>query len=231
MGLSLADLLPDYRASLNDAASAFPGVPATPGTPAGEGGDPPAVPGDPGDPDADLRRHLIVALSALSREKRPRTRLASITLAEGVAEYPDVPADLLLVKVAVWPQRYVAPWNLPPGPLPLIGVAEAEDGRVITLRPAPTAEQVRMFGAEYRYYYFAAHALTDSATTSTLLEKDRALLLLRAQAEAMRELSFRGYKKPVTLRAGSGVGGAQVSKNQTPPALWDLLMQEYRTTP
>lgn len=208
MGLRFADLLPDYKASLNDAASAFTAA-----------------------ADADFKRHLVVAAAALSREKRPRTVAASFAVQADVAEYGDVPEDLIDTKVSLWNNGHASPWNLPPGPLPTLHVIGADENRRLLLMPAPSAQQVACFGATYRYYYLAEHAITDDAATSTLATRDKALLLLRASVEAMRELSLRAYKKPITLRAGDGIGGGVASKNQTPPALFDLLMEEYRKAP
>lgn len=207
MGLTLTDLMTDYRASLHDAQSAFAAD------------------------NSDFERHLRVAAAALSREKRPRTAVGSVQVAAGVGEYTSVPAALIAPKAHSWGQGASPVWNLPPTPPPVLTVAEDETGRVLVLTPPPTAAQISAWGSTLRYYYLAEHQITDSAATSTLHSKDRALLYLRAQMEAMRELSFRNYKKPVTLRGGDGLGGAVASKNQTPPALWDLLRQEYEATP
>lgn len=206
MGLTLAELLPDYRASLNDARTVF------------------------ADDDSDFTRHLRTAAAALSREKRPRTAVASVQVAVGVGEYPDVPDDLIAPKVCTWGNNGAPVWHLPPTAPPALTVLGEGSGRVLLLTPAPTFEQIRSWGSTLRYYYLAEHFITDAPATSTLHSKDRALLYLRAQMEAMRELSFRAYKKPVTLRAGDGLGGAVASKNQTPPAMWDLLRQEYEAT-
>lgn len=203
MGLTLNELLPDFKASLNDAATVF------------------------APDDTDFARQLRTAAAALAREKRPRTALAQIQVQPGQAEYPDVPDDLIAPKVCTWAHGGTAVWHLPPTPPPALTVLGEGTGRVLLLTPAPTPEQIKCWGSTLRYYYLAEHRITDSALTSTIQSKDRALLYLRAQMEAMRELSFRNYKKPITLRGGDGLGGAVASKNQTPPALWDLLRQEY----
>lgn len=211
MGLAWGDLLPDYKASLNDAANVFTGSEV--------------------DPDADFKRHLTRAAEALSREKRTRTVMAELTLVAGQSLYEDVPDDLIVTKVSAWPENYVLPWDAPSGPMPSLRCIETATGRAIALTPAPSSAQLAKFGSTYRYYYLAQHFITEEASTSTLAVKDQALLMLRAQVEAMRELSFRGYAKPVTLRGGAGVAGSQQTRNQTPAALWDLLMQEYRDSP
>lgn len=203
MGLTLAELLPDYRASLNDARSVF------------------------AEDDSDFVRHLRTAAAALSREKRSRTAVAQIQVQAGVAEYLDVPDDLIAPKVCTWGNNGSPVWHLPPTPPPALTVIGDGTGRILLLTPPPTCEQVKAWGSTLRYYYLAEHHITNDPATSTLHSKDRALLYLRAQMEAMRELSYRAYKKPITLRAGDGIGGAVASKNQTPPAMWDLLRQEY----
>ena len=66
--------------------------------------------------------------------------------------------------------------------------------------------------------------LSDTAANTTILAGDRELLLLRGQAEAMRELAMRGVAKPVQLRDGLGMG----PRNAHPAALYDALLCEFR---
>ena len=82
------------------------------------------------------------------------------------------------------------------GPFPRV---TAGDGRLY-LTPAPTAQQVAVLGREFRFFYFAG--LVVSPTESTVQEADRGLLILRAQAEAMRELAMRSVTRPVATRDG-----------------------------
>lgn len=206
MGLTLADLLPDYTASLNSARAVF-------------GKDGTQEQSD------NLTRHLRAAARALALEKRPRTRQGTFTLTAGVADTTDVPSDLLLPKVGIWGIGNLGePWCLPPGPLPILTLSETDAGRQLTLTPAPSAAQIATFGAQYRYYYFAAHQITDDAATSTLDERDRNLVILRAQVEAMRETALRNAHMPVTLRDGMGSPGG----NTTPSALYAALLAEYQ---
>lgn len=210
VGLTLDDLLPDYRASLNDARSIF-----------GEDGTP--------EQDGNLARHLRTGARKLSLGKRPRTAQATLQISAGQRSYADVPADLLLPKVPLWAlQSTHAPWCLPPGPLPILSLAEDGSDRVLNLAPPPSAEQIRVFGAVYPYYYFAAHTITDDASTSTLQERDRDLVILAAQVEAMRETAMRGAHKPVTLRDGSAGG---MPRNGTPAALYQALLAELDAAP
>lgn len=208
MGLTLASLLPDFRASLNDARKVF-----------GEDGTP--------EQEANLSRHLRAAAVALATGKRPRTRQGTIELVAGVARYTTgLPADLLIPKVGLWGSEYLAePWCGPRGPLPTLSLADAdEDGlQALVLTPAPTAAQIAAYGSAYTFYYFASHQITDAEATSTLQERDRALVILRAQVEAMRETAMRNAHKPVTLREGGG----GVGRNTTPAALYERLLAEY----
>lgn len=205
MGITLTSLLPDYRASLNSARLVF-----------GEDGTPEQT--------ANLTRHLNAAAVAISLGKRPRTKQASLALAEGQGTYAAVPVDLLIPKVGIWGTSYQAePWNAPRGPLPTLTLSETDDGQVLNLSPPPTASQLLAYGCTYAFYYFAAHKITDDPGTSTLQEKDRQLLILRAQVEAMRETAIRSAHKPVTLRDGGG----GVGRNTTPAALYAALLQEY----
>ncbi|QNL13394.1 hypothetical protein [Microcystis phage vB_MaeS-yong1] len=205
MGLTWDQLLPDYVASLNDAASTFKGT--------------------EDDAQADFRRHLLRAADALSREKRTLTAVGELQVSAGVAMY-DAPANLLLPKLQAWSQLHVQPWDAPNEPMPAVLLIDTPEGKKLRLQPAPSPNQIRCFGSAFRYYYLVAHAITEDAATSTLTEGARHLLYLRAQAEAMRELAFRGYAKPVTLRAGSGVG-ASPARNMTPAALHQALLDEY----
>jgi len=204
MGLTLASLLPDYTASLNDARLVF-----------GEDASPEQT--------AALTRHLRAAAVALSAAKRPRTCMASVTLVADQASYADVPTDLLLPKVATWGVSTLQPWHLPPGPLPIITLAELDGVPMLVLNPPPTACQITAFGSTYAYYYFGTHQITEDAGTSTLQEKDRNLLILRAQVEAMRETAMRNAHKPVTLRDGGG----GMTRNSTPAALYMQLLAEF----
>lgn len=208
MGLTLTSLLPDYTASLNEARLVF-----------GEDGS---------QEQADaLTRHLRTAASAMSIAKRPRTCMGSLSLVADQASYATVPADLLLPKVATWGVSTLQPWQLPPGPLPIITLAEFEGVPMLVLNPPPSSCQISAFGSAYAFYYFGAHQITEDAGTSTVQEKDRHLVILRAQAEAMRETAMRNAHKPVTLRdAGGGM-----TRNMTPSALFEKLLTEFNASP
>lgn len=213
MGMALADVLPDYLASLNDAASVF-------GT----------------DPDLtyNLSRHLVTAARALSADKkRPRVRTMTLPLVAGTSFYDGVPSDMIVPRATTWGMDGRHAWNAPPGPVPSVTVVETDDatidvdqdGKVFLLYPAPTEAQVCSYGTAFSFTYLAAHTI--NAHGGTIDFSDENLLVLRAQVEAMREMTFRNIHKPVTLRAASGGGS---TSNMQPSALYERLLAEYRET-
>lgn len=201
MAVTLSDLLADYRASLHDASKVF------------------------SDDGKDLLRHLRTACREVGRHKRPRTLTAEVTLVADQVEYSGVPDDLLLPKISQWGHVNTKPWLMPRDPLPVIRVLDGTT-RKLTLSPPPTSAQIAAFGSTYVYYYLAAHTLDETEDTTTIAEQDRDLVVLRAQAEAMRELAIRDAGKPVSLRGGAASGSAP--KVGTPAALYQSLLAEWR---
>jgi hypothetical protein len=205
VGVVLSALVADLKASLHDAASVFTAA-----------------------QDADYTRMLGVAARDLAATKRPRTLVGEFSLVADQDIYTTVPADLLLPKVGIWGSSTMRsrPWDAPNEPLPTISRAELGGVIVLVLSPAPSARQISAFGSLYRYYYLAAHVLSENANTSTIQDRDAGLLLLRAQAEAMRELAMRNYFKPVTLRGASP--GVNMSRNGEPATLYQAMLREFR---
>lgn len=193
-----ADLLADLKRSLHDAASPF---------------DAPN--------DADFKRFLAVALTGM-QAKRPRTLLGSMTLQADVDLYPLAVDDFAQYKTHQWGGKVIRPW-LPcyPGALPRIGAVKDGDTWQLVFDPAPTQAHLDAYGSTFRYWYYGTHSAGGDG--STLAAADRPLLLLRAQAEAMRELSMRNINKPVQLR--DGISGAP--RNSTPAALYRELLAEW----
>lgn len=194
-GMGLADLVFDLKASLLDAAGAF------------------RAPDD-----ADFIRHVRVAAEALA-SARPRTAVASVALVAGQAEYP-APADLWLYKSSIWGTQRCQPWEKRwPGRLPDVRVAAG----ALWLTPAPTAHQVAVLGATFTFFYYALHAVSVDAGETTVPAGERDLLLLRAQAEAMRELAMRDGVRPTSARDGfSGT-----PRSGLPSALYQAFMAEF----
>jgi hypothetical protein len=199
-----ADLVADLKASINAAATVF--VAAS---------------------DGDFKRHLAVAALAFGR-MRPRTLVGTLTLVADQPAYA-VPSDFLAFKSSLWgiaPTARVQPWEKSwPGRLPVVRYVEtAADTNKLYLDPPPTAAQISVLGAEYRYYYYARHAIHASDTAkTTILPGERGRLILRAQAEAMRELAMRNLMKPVQMRDGV----SSVTRNGTPAYLYEALMKEF----
>ncbi len=200
--MSRADLVADLKASLQSAAQVFTDV-----------------------LDGDFIRHLDIAAQDMSA-KRMRTLLGTITLSADRVDYP-VPADFYSYKMEIWSAkaRHISPWEKNhPGILP--DVLTTLNGTVneINLSPAPTAKQISILGARFSFYYYATHVIGDAAIDTTIQAGDRGLLLLRAQAEAMKELSMRNIGKPVAMRDGMTQG----TRNGTPQYLFDLLMKLFQ---
>lgn len=195
--MSRANLLTRYQGSLLDSSEAF--------TP------------------EDLGRHLDLAVADFNRFC-PLVIPAELTVQAGVAQYP-CPDDLDRVLACDWGRDHKAdsqPWDYTwPGRLPAMTVVRGPSGRRLHLSPAPSAGQIATLGAACTYRYTASHVLTDNANTLTLA--DEVVVLLRAQAEAMRELAIKNVSRPVQLRDGMSHG----PKNGTPAYLYAALMSEF----
>lgn len=198
--MSLTDLMADFKASLHDAANIF--IAAN---------------------DGDFSRMLNVAALDMARV-RPRTLVGSAVLVADTDSYA-APSDLVAYKTDLWSaQRLPQPWEPNyPGPLPRVQLLEDGGVKKLVFTPAPTALQITVLGSAFRYYYFAAHVIDATAANTSIRAGDRNLLLLRAQAEAMREMALRNIAKPVQLRDGI----SQSPKNGTPAALYGALMDEF----
>ena len=200
-GINPTDLLSELRASLMDSAQYFQGQEA--------------------DPDADCRRHLRLAAAEVG-SRRGFTLLADVELTPGQALYP-VPADILYVQTPLWgTERRIAPWaDNHPGPLPRARLVNVQGETRLQITPPPTREQIHTLGSTYRYLY--ATSLWDG-TSNTIpgTDLDRALLLLRAQAEACRELAMQGLTTPIETRTSQ-----QMPRNATPSAMYQALLAEF----
>lgn len=176
--------------------------------------------------DGDFVRLLQLALPHL-QAKRPVTRAGEVHLfayqPTYLLQYPDFAA----FKTHVWadPAATPKPWE-PHWPGAVPRVAAQRDGAdwFLELTPAPTPRQLSVWGAVLRFWYFAEHVLSDIPGETTVNANDMNLLLLRAQAEAMRELAMRNVVNPQQMRDGySGT-----PRNGTPTALFELLLKEFQ---
>ena len=202
MSMDQASLIAELKASLHDAASVFTAA-----------------------NDADIIRHLDMAALDLGRF-RPRIRSGSITLVPDQPSYP-APSDMIAPHRFRWgdaEQLQRRPWTSTyPGRMPRLSLIGDPGAAEILLTPAPTQQQIHLLGSSMTLLYRAGHTIALQAADTTVRSTDRGLLLLRAQAEAMKELSSRNMKKPVSLRDGSN----STARNSTPAALYEQLMREF----
>lgn len=197
--LSRADLVADLKDSLHDAASVFT-APA----------------------DADFVRHLDKAALDF-RRVRPLMKDGQIALEAGVATYT-APADLAEFTLETWSDACPSQWESAyPGQLPRVAIVGPSGARRLHLSPAPSAMHLAALGSDFTFLYVANHTVAELAADTTITAADRGLLLLRAQAEALRELAIRNVGKPVQLRDGH----SGTPRNGTPAALWQALMAEF----
>lgn len=200
--MSEADLVEDLKESLFDTAQTFEA----------EG-------------NATLKRFLADSLPDMNR-KRPITKLGTVTLVAGTERTAIDAADFAALKFDLWrdPAKLPKPWDPSyPGALPQVCTQRDDVGWWVVLEPAPTAAQISVLGSDFKFYYFARHAIGADAADTTVAEEDRALLLMRAQAEAMLAVSMRNAGKPVQLRESL----TGVARNSTPAALYDALLKRF----
>jgi len=200
--MSLADLVADLKVSLHDAANVFTAA-----------------------SDADFSRLLAVSAQDFGRH-RPLLLSGSVTLIAGTASY-DAPTDLAAFSRETWSVgRTPQPWEATyPGALPRVSVIGKPGARKLAFSPAPTDLQLTVLGSAFGFIYLAIHVIDSDATKTTVPPEDRGLLILRAQAEAMREMAMRNTGKPVT-RVESGFSG--IPRNGTPSHLFTVLMDEFK---
>ena len=159
--------------------------------------------------------------------KRPLTQIGAVELRAGVpayslANYPDFAA----YKTHLWGGCMPKPWEAGyPGALPRVEAMQDEEKHWwLQFNPAPTWKHVGSLGATFRFWYFGRHVLSSNAEETTIDPADRGLLILRAQAEAMRQMAIRNSGKPVSMR--DGVSG--MPRNSTPEALHKSLLAAFR---
>ena len=204
--MSMADLVISLKASLNDAAAVFEKEDTA--------------------PDAAFERFLYQALPDMQL-KRPSTRLGSVTLE---ANFPRVAlgtahAGFAAFKTFLWGDNCrIKPWDPAyPGALPRVTASFEGQQWWLNFDPAPSARHIAVHGSKFDFWYYAQHGIGATAADTTIGQQDRGLLILRAQVEAMRELSIRNAGKPVAMR--DGMSGTP--RNSTPAALAETLMRMF----
>lgn len=204
--MSLADLVADLKTSMHDSADVFKT-----------------------DGDVDWVRFLTQSLPDM-QVKRPVTRLGSVLLAAGTAVYALASAsypDYVGYKTMLWGAERCMPkpWEVGyAGAVPR--VREAWDGAAWTLvfDPAPTYLHLNALGSTFKFWYFARHVLGAAAVDTTVAPGDRALLLLRGQAECLREMALRNANKPTSLR--DGITGQ--TRQGHPAALFQTMLDLFK---
>lgn len=201
--MSLADLSADLTASLHDAAEVFVDA-------------------------GDVARLLNTAAQDFNRH-RPRTLVGEFSVEIDRLQYPAA-EGIYLYKSSLWGHApRVNYWDRAwPGPAPDVTLidgmlADGSPGKLLQLSLPPSWKQISAFGNDFRYFYLGCHVIGAEASGTTLNAGDRFLLLLRAQAEAMREMMMRNIKKPVQMRDGL----QSAPRNMTPAALYEQLMKEW----
>ena len=206
--MALDDLAADLKRSLHDSASLFAD-----------------------DDYADLTRFVRQALPDMA-QKRPRTRLGQVQLAAGEPRYALAGySDFYAYKTHLWDRQanvcFPQPWEPNyPGAAPRVSASRdgaGAAGHFLEFSPAPNALHLAALGATFKFYYFAQHVAGAQAADTTVDAADRGLLLLRAQAEAMREMVLHQANKPVQLR--DGLSGTP--RNSTPAALHEMLLRLF----
>jgi len=172
---------------------------------------------------ADFDRQLDVALADFSRY-RPLTQLGQLKLMAGQAVYP-APAGVICLLGLDWGRSAKAalqPWDEAwPGPLPVMQLLDGPDGSCCYLQPPPSGRQIQLLGSLASYRYGVAQRLDEQGCT--VAAGDIGLLLLRAQAEVMRELAIKHSTKPLQMRDGI----SSTPRNGTPSYLHTVLMEEF----
>lgn len=176
--------------------------------------------------EADLKRLLGAALADMEW-KRPITQLGTVQLHALQTRYAVPATDFAALKTHLWasPARTPMPWNDGyPGAAPRVSAQWNGAAWWLEFSPAPTPRQIAVWGAEFQFWYFARHVLSDEPGQTTVAEADRGLLILRAQAEAMRELAMRNVATTTQMRDGY----TGTPRNGTPAALFQVLLEEFK---
>ncbi|HCU52893.1 MAG TPA: hypothetical protein DIC36_00945 [Gammaproteobacteria bacterium] len=202
--MTRAEFIESLRESLNDAASVF------------------------STDDTDYLRHLDMALRDFSQPNhRPLRKRGTLTLVADTRDY-DAPADfqgMAWCDYGTASREQYRPWQpqYMTTQFVLIAMRGATGWQLRTARDV-TSDLIALHGSACGFFYYATHILSE--IECSVRDNDMPLLLLRAQAEAMREMSIRNIFKPVQLR--TGVAGAP--SNGTPGGLYSLLMDYYEAS-
>ena len=203
MSFKRTDLVKELQASLHDSVTVFQNE----------------------EKDGAFNRFLDLALPDLSRFRPYRVK-QSITL---IADQPDyaAPAGMIAFIAPLYGEKERQdrkPWDVNYPKTPTVKVLGGVNGaKTLLLVPAPTAAMITDLGSTFEFRCSVQHVIDDAANNTTIQQEDKALLILRAQAEAMKEMAMRNIKKPVQLNDGLN----SITRNGTPAALYDQLMKAF----
>lgn len=204
-GMGKAELIASLKASLGDAAGVFKEA-----------------------ADADFDRHIDAALADLVGVASLVRQAGFDITRDALPGWPTafaVPSDFDRFDRMLWGQHGLMPWDAQyPGKLPDVVKADINGQIALMLCPLPTAQQLAVCGQQFTYRYHAKPLIGATSAETTLPSRHRGLLILRAQAEAMRELTMRNINKPIQTR--DGLTGTP--RNSTPAALYQALMAEFQ---
>jgi|GEM_PF-2076980 len=170
----------------------------------------------------DWSSFISLAVQHFSQYK-PRTLVGSVTLVPGQTEY-DFPADFVEFKYSLWGQEALAklkPWECGyPTKMPRASTLHGTPSK-LSLSFPPSGEMINALGSIYSFYYYAEHQVdAESSTIPGQYEKD---LLLAAQAEVMKQISFDKVGKVTAKDPYSGM-----ARTAHPSALYELLMKQFK---
>ena len=174
--------------------------------------------------DKDWPELLQDAADDLARVKR-RIRSGTLTLVCGQTDYA-APSDLIGLRFHRWgyaERQTRLPWERGyPRDLPRVTVMDGQP-KTLRLSFAPNAMMLALLGQEMVIDYYTGHTLSDTEGETTVPPEQRDLLLLRAQAEAMKWLAQRNVNYTTSVQ--QAVAGTP--KNGVPAALYQQLMADF----
>src|SRR3546814_4311141 len=129
----------------------------------------------------------------------PLTAARTLTIVAGLADYA-APVDAIGFIASDWVTRNAGrnPWD--PcfvSVVPQPALVRTAAGTLWRFSPLPDCATVIRLGADFPYTYRAAHKLTETEADAKFPADQTPLVILRAQAAAMRELAIRHAHKPV----------------------------------
>ena len=201
--MSLSSLTNDIRLSLLDSASIF----------------------DSADSQEQQKNYsrLITAAVADMYQVRPRSMPIAIDLVADVSSY-SVPDNMCGFKYAEWgyaSRQAKKPWD--PNysrTLPVVTFQPGETN-VLTFSPAPSANDIGLYGSVFSCWMYVSHHWSEDGTTSILLS-DRELLLFRVVIEAVKSIALRNLNRSGQVKVG--IGG---SRQGEPSVIYQNMLREF----